>query len=176
MPVHDQPFTQADIATETEITDSRTPSVNLSPSDYVIIGGTGDLALRKIMPALFWRYLDGQITADYRIAAASRREIPLDEYAAMLRPFCEDAFSSGAAGEDDWNGFLSLLSMITLDVKGGGGSDHLAAFINERADSGRPTIFYLAIAPSLFGDATRLLRDCGLVTPQARLVLSLIHI
>ena len=57
------------------MTDARTPSVNLSPSDYVIIGGTGDLALRKILPALFWRYLDGQITSDYRIAAASRRDI-----------------------------------------------------------------------------------------------------
>ena len=30
-------------------------------SDYVIIGGTGDLALRKIFPALFWRFLDGQV-------------------------------------------------------------------------------------------------------------------
>ena len=27
-------------------------------SDYIIIGGTGDLALRKIFPALFWRFLD----------------------------------------------------------------------------------------------------------------------
>ena len=30
-------------------------STGLAPSDYVIIGGTGDLALRKIFPALFWR-------------------------------------------------------------------------------------------------------------------------
>ena len=145
------------------MTDAKTPSVNLSPSDYVIIGGTGDLALRKILPALFWRYLDGQITSDYRIAAASRRDISPEDYAGMLRPFCEDAFSGGGAKEDDWTGFLALISMITLDVQGGAGGDHLAGFIKERADSARPTIFYLAIAPSLFGDATRLL-------------LSLIHI
>ena len=83
------------------MTDAKTPSVNLSPSDYVIIGGTGDLALRKILPALFWRYLDGQITSDYRIAAASRRYISPEDYAGMLRPFCEDAFSGGGASEDD---------------------------------------------------------------------------
>ena len=99
------------------MTDAKTPSVNLSPSDYVIIGGTGDLALRKILPALFWRYLDGQITSDYRIAAASRRDISLEDYAGMLRPFCEDAFSGGGANEDDWTGFLALISMITLDVQ-----------------------------------------------------------
>ena len=34
-------------------------------SDYVIIGGTGDLALRKIFPALFWRFLDGQVTSAF---------------------------------------------------------------------------------------------------------------
>ena len=34
-------------------------------SDYIIIGGTGDLALRKIFPALFWRFLDGQVTVSY---------------------------------------------------------------------------------------------------------------
>ena len=79
------------------MTDARTPSVNLSPSDYVVIGGTGDLALRKILPALFWRYLDGQITSDYRIAAASRRDISPEDYAGILRPFCEDAFSGGGA-------------------------------------------------------------------------------
>ena len=152
------------------MSESKVPSVNLSPSDYVIIGGTGDLSLRKILPALFWRYLDGQITSDYRIAAASRRDIAIDEFAAMLRPFCESAFADGTAGEDEWQGFLALVSIITLDVKGGEGGDKLAEFIAERADSGRPTIFYLAIAPSLFGDATRLLRDCGLVVPQARLV------
>ena len=152
------------------MSESKVPSVNLSPSDYVIIGGTGDLALRKILPALFWRYLDGQITPDYRIAAASRRDMAIEEFAGLLRPFCESAFADGVAGEDDWQGFLALVSMITLDVKGGAGGDRLAAFIAERADSKRPTIFYLAIAPSLFGDATRLLRDVDLVVPQARLV------
>ena len=150
--------------------DPKVPSINLRPSDYVIIGGTGDLALRKIFPALFWRYLDGQITPDYRIAAASRREISTEDFAAKLRPFCEDAFGEDGAGEDDWNGFLDLLSMITLDVSSGDGGDALAAFISEQADAGRPTIFYLAIAPSLFGDATRILQANGLVTPQARLV------
>ena len=145
-------------------------STGLTPSDYVIIGGTGDLALRKILPALFWRYLDGQITTDYRIAAASRRAISLDEFAGKLRPFCEDAFASGRADADSWDAFLSILTMLTLDVASGDGGDALAAFIESRADLTRPAIYYLAIAPSLFGKATNLLQATGLVTPQARLV------
>ena len=148
------------------MSDTKVPSVNLRPSDYVIIGGTGDLALRKIFPALFWRYLDGQITSDYRIVAASRREMSVDDLADKLRPFCEE----GIGHEADWSGFLALISIIPLDVKSGDGSPELAAFIASKASEERPTIFYLAIAPSLFGDATRLLKTAGLVTPQARLV------
>ena len=146
------------------------PSATLPPSDYVIIGGTGDLALRKILPALFWRYLDGQITVDYRIIAASRRDMELVDFAAKIRPFCEDAFASGVAREADWKGFLSIITLITLDVAEGTGGDRLADFINEKASNDRPAIYYMAIASSLFGDATRLLKTCGLVTPQARLV------
>ena len=148
------------------MSETKVPSVNLRPSDYVIIGGTGDLALRKIFPALFWRFLDGQITAEYRIVAASRREMSVDDFAEKLRPFCEEGITS----EADWAGFLALISIIPLDVKSGDGALELGAFITSKSSADRPTIFYLAIAPSLFGDATRLLKAAGLVTPQARLV------
>ena len=148
------------------MSETKVPSVNLYPSDYVIIGGTGDLALRKIFPALFWRYLDGQITNEYRIVAASRREMSVGDLAEQLRPFCEE----GIASEADWEGFLALISVIPLDVKSGDGASELSAFITSKASAERPTIFYLAIAPSLFGAATRILKTAGLVTPQARLV------
>ena len=148
------------------MSEAKVPSVNLHPSDYVIIGGTGDLALRKIFPALFWRYLDGQITAQYRIVAASRRDMSVSDLAEQLRPFCEE----GISNEADWEGFLALISIVPLDVKSGSGASELATFIEKKASAERPTIFYLAIAPSLFGDATRLLKAAGLVSPQARLV------
>ena len=44
-------------------------------SDYVIIGGTGDLALRKIFPALFLRYAAGQVTDDFRLYVLGRQTI-----------------------------------------------------------------------------------------------------
>ena len=55
-------------------------------SDYIIIGGTGDLALRKIFPALFWRFLDGQVTSSFRLIAAARQEISKKDFADRLRP------------------------------------------------------------------------------------------
>jgi glucose-6-phosphate 1-dehydrogenase len=40
--------------------------------DLIIFGGTGDLAMRKLLPALYHRDCDDQITNDSRIIAVSR--------------------------------------------------------------------------------------------------------
>ena len=44
----------------------------VEPCDFVIFGGTGDLAVRKLLPALYLRDRDGQLTADTRIIAVAR--------------------------------------------------------------------------------------------------------
>ena len=36
-------------------------TAKINPSDFVIFGGGGDLSTRKIIPALFWRFVDKQI-------------------------------------------------------------------------------------------------------------------
>ena len=41
------------------MTEQTSQIATVPDSDYVIFGGTGDLALRKIFPAFFWRFLDG---------------------------------------------------------------------------------------------------------------------
>ena len=48
-------------------------SALIPPSDYVIFGGTGDLATRKFLPALFWRFLDGQIMKIFYFHMLSQR-------------------------------------------------------------------------------------------------------
>ena len=47
-------------------------TVPVETFDLVIFGGTGDLALRKLLPGLFRRYADGQIPEDSRIIGVAR--------------------------------------------------------------------------------------------------------
>ena len=143
---------------------------SIPDSDYIIIGGTGDLALRKIFPALFWRYLDKQITSEFRLISVSRHLISLESFAKKLRPFCEDAFSRGKASENDWLNFFSLIRLIAVDITSGSGAGALVELVNRRVSLSRPCIYYLAIAPSLFGPTCNLLKKMDLVTPQSRLV------
>src|SRR5260221_6529183 len=43
--------------------------------DCVVFGATGDLTLRKLLPALYYRFRDGQMTEDSRIIGAARSDL-----------------------------------------------------------------------------------------------------
>ena len=51
--------------------------------DFVIFGATGDLTLRKLLPALFHRFRDGQVPPDSRIIGVARSR--LDDAAYRVR-------------------------------------------------------------------------------------------
>jgi len=66
----------------------------LPPFDLVIFGGTGDLALRKLLPALFHRFVEGQIPAGTRVLGIARDMIGDDEWRARARAALERADAS----------------------------------------------------------------------------------
>ena len=152
------------------MTEQTSQIATVPDSDYVVFGGTGDLALRKIFPAFFWRFLDGQVTENFRLIIAAHHIVSRDDFAEKLRPNCEDAFTSGVANDDNFAAFIGLMNIIELDVVSGKGADNLAGLINEKISADRPCIYYLAVAPSLFGASCQLLQQADLVHPQSRLI------
>ena len=154
---------------KTQIQQPVPDSAVVSASDYVVIGGTGDLSVHKILPALFRRYLAGQVTDGFRVVSAALGETTRDEYAGMIRPFCLGEKADRARVEA-FGRFMELVRPINLDVASGDGAAGLAALLGERYSESRPVIFYLAVAPSLFSSACRTLKEHSMVVPQARLV------
>ena len=62
-------------------------TIPVDPFDLVIIGGTGDLARRKIIPGLYRRFQDGQMPETARIVGAARSDLD----GAASRAFVEAA-------------------------------------------------------------------------------------
>ncbi len=54
-------------------------------ADFVVFGGTGDLAVRKLLPALYLRDRDGQLPAETRIVALSRAGLDVAGYRDKIR-------------------------------------------------------------------------------------------
>lgn len=59
--------------------------IPVEPFDYVVFGGTGDLAYRKLLPALYHRFRDGQVPADCRVIGVSRRDRTSEAYREETR-------------------------------------------------------------------------------------------
>nr|WP_225578248.1 glucose-6-phosphate dehydrogenase [Rhodanobacter sp. 7MK24] len=131
----------------------------------VIFGGTGDLALRKLLPALFHRYLDGQIPAGSRIVGVARE--PLDDagYRAQLRESLVDKGADAAKLDT----FLQQVFYRPLDARKDEGWDAFAAMIGEQPKHIR--VFYLSTSPELFEDICRRLGQCNLNGERSRVVL-----
>ena len=61
----------------------------IKPFNAVIFGGDGDLAVRKIYPAFFHRYVDNQINCDFNIYSITRSIKKHDNFYSNLKTFIE---------------------------------------------------------------------------------------
>jgi len=143
--------------------------VPVEPFNIVIFGGTGDLTQRKLLPALFHRWKDGQISPNSRIIGSARTEMDTDGYKEFAKSACQRDAGDDKLDEDQWREFAQLLEYHRLDVldeksdwKGLKGKTDTDLEIN---------VYYLATAPRLYVDIAKALSDAKMVTPGSRVVL-----
>ena len=87
--------------------------------DIGVFGATGDLAQRKLLPALFRRDLAGQVPEGSRIVGISRRKMSDDEFRTFARKAIEENTAEDERKPDVMKRFLARLSYVTLDVSAG---------------------------------------------------------
>ena len=99
--------------------------VPVEPFDLVVFGVTGDLARRKLIPALYHRMEDGQMPEGARVIGAARSEMD----AAAFR-------AAASAALDEFVGkvdgavrarFLGCLDYVRIDATTDEGWDRLGA-------------------------------------------------
>ena len=91
--------------------------IQVDDFDLIIFGATGDLARRKILPALFRRHAAGQFPPDARIIGTARSRMDdaafRDEVAAAITEFDPQRAQSA-----ELPGFLDRLSYLAIDATG----------------------------------------------------------
>jgi glucose-6-phosphate 1-dehydrogenase len=137
--------------------------------DLVVFGGTGDLAKRKLLPALYHRDCDDQIPDQSRIIASSRSDLDRDTYADLVREALQEHVSEELIDNAVLDRFLGRLEYVTLDARADAGWSDLAAHLGSQED--RIRVFYLATAPGLFGEICSKIEESRLNTPKSRVVL-----
>ena len=133
-----------------------------SPSDaLVLFGATGDLARKKIFPAVYEMERNGRCGVP--IIGVSSSEWSDDDLRQRARESIE---AKGDVDEDSWNALAGRLCYVSGDYRDARTFDVLAEHL---ADVKRP-LFYLAIPPALFDDVVQGLARVGLNREGSRVV------
>lgn len=144
--------------------------VPVSDFDLVVFGAAGDLSLRKLIPSLFHRWCDRQIPSGSKIIGVSRSAMSDEQFRQLtLERYCE-YYPGEKLSREDWNKFAAQLFYVEIDaVADGADWSRLAAHLEDSKDKQR--VFYLALAPSLYGAVSANIAKAGLKSPGARIVL-----
>ena len=143
--------------------------IAVEPFDFVVFGGAGDLAYRKLLPALYERHLDGQIPTVTRIIGVSRRQMSDADYREATRRALKEHASDGTGDEAVLETFLNRLHFVPVDATADAGWDDLCNVLKDGQE--RIRAFYLAVAPELFGTICAKIGSKGLVTPRTRVII-----
>lgn len=137
--------------------------------DLVIFGGTGDLAWRKLMPALFQAFRHGSLPENGRIIGIARDDLSDTQYRELIRSRFDHVDLAKRPTPEEFDRFARLLFFLRLDLSKPEDYRRLAETLRERhADV---VVMYLATAPDLFTIVCQQLAAAALNRPNTRLVL-----
>lgn len=139
------------------------------PFDLIIFGGTGDLAVRKLLPALFQLDRASRFNRASRIISLSRREFSHDDYLRFVLDGLMQHLPENRFKERQWQGFAGKLHFRRLDAASESKWGCLKTLVDEHP--GRIRVFYLAVSPDLYGAICSGLSKNDVINRQARIVL-----
>ena len=143
--------------------------IPVPPFDYVVFGATGDLAKRKLIPALYYRFKDGQFDEKSRIIGVSRSPLSDADFQKAARDSITEFVEKEYQDKKTIDRFVSIFSYVANDVTDEAHWADLSAKLRE--DPKIIRAFYLAVAPNLFGPICEYLSKRGYYRRDARVVL-----
>ncbi len=133
-------------------------------SNFIIFGANGDLALKKLFPALYNLFLNGHLAEEFKIIGISRTSYSDEEFAKNL----QDYFITNSSNYDEavWLKFAPKISYFPMDV------NDISAYIKlrEKLDSFNvnsetaDNFFYLATSPNLYEQILIKLTENGFIS------------
>ncbi len=140
----------------------------LTDFDLVLFGGSGDLAMRKLLPAMFARDVCNDLPPTARIICVGRHEWSTDEFLATVESTSKPHVK-GTIAAPAWDKFIARIVYVSLDATDAGTYDKLVEAL--RTDDKLTRVYYLATPPHLFAQICDNLDQAGLATANSRVVL-----
>ena len=131
---------------------------------FVIFGVTGDLAKRKLIPALYRLKSKRLLPENYFVVGVGRRVLTESGFDRML----EESRNSfiGRVNRRAWSEFKKQVSYYSINFKSAKSFRKLANYMERtgrESKCGGNRVFYLAMPPDVFGPVARNMKKAGLL-------------
>src|SRR5206468_7792559 len=171
-------LTAPDASLYEQLAAGETAPIAADPVSVVIFGGAGDLAHRKLLPALYNLQIDGLLPPRVAITGVGRKPMTDDAFRDFARSGIE-SFSRRPIDEHAWATFAATLFWATGSIDENESLAPLGSRLDViEHDRGVPgnRLYYLAIPPPLFVPTVRQLDRARFVVkgdlrPYARIVI-----
>ncbi len=141
----------------------------LSDFDLVLFGGSGDLAMRKLLPAMYAREVAQDMPPSARIICVARHEWTREEFLHAVDTQSKTHIKPKQLDEAIWQRFCERLIYVSLNAVDSKTYAPLQAAL--LADTQTTRVYYLATPPHIFATICKNLHHHGLATPNSRVVL-----
>ena len=136
-------------------------------TDLIIFGAAGDLANRKLFPALYRLHCAELLEDNVRIMGLARADMSNAEFIQAILESLRKMLGQDKIKDSQWQSFTRRLHYMQLDFVN---KRHYANFKSWLVEK-RVAIYYLATPPSLFGPISSHLDSAGCVDRLSRIVL-----
>ena len=140
------------------------------PFTLVIFGASGDLASRKLLPAVYRLFQQGLLPPQLAVVGFARTEMTDDGFRSHVREAVAEARQDGIEADGAWESFAARFSYVRGDYGDLASFAALARRLEEGAaarGAPRNCLFYLATPPSVFAPVVEQIRQAGLARPLA---------
>lgn len=135
--------------------------------DLVIFGGLGDLAGRKLLPALYQIERAGLLSDRIRLAVVAREPIETKGFLDYLEKRLREDLSNDDWSTVTWQKLARRFSYLSMDFSNKKHFSVLQGWLTPD----RMVVYYLATPPSLFGSISQHLNAAGCIDGSSRIVL-----
>lgn len=147
--------------------DKNTKAIKAPGAVYFIFGASGDLAHRKLYPALYSMYHSGKLAKDFAIIGLATEQQSHDKFCdSLYQSIQEFGHCKPQSNNQEWKEFNEHVQYISLDIKDIEGFHRVKEAAKQMEEKFQITgnrLFYLALPPDLFGDVTSNIKKGGLL-------------
>ncbi|NHM32500.1 glucose-6-phosphate dehydrogenase [Neobacillus terrae] len=137
----------------------------MDSASFVLFGGTGDLAKRKIYPALYNLFIEEKLPKQFSIIALGRSEMSTGDFNRSIEQSLTSFSRRKIIDSNKKQEFLEFFRYVALDANNKEDYKKLLKVIEQREmelNIPQNRMFYLSVGPQFFDIITQNIKESGL--------------